>query len=240
MPKTPDGEQIAGEQNVTADGGRDGDGVTANGGRDGFSDRPYNVVIRLEGSTPLLMHNERMADPLDPHARALAEISKKTRKTIAEHERMARVEWEGAIYHDPDQPGEVNGSLGPYVPARQVWKMVALAGTQRKIGTTIERSLTIVEQRFPVRFSGPRDLDGLWDDGYWDRSTIVVAKRRVPRTRPKFVDWSIVAPFFVIRSELDFDDLEWAAERGGALFGVGDGRRIGFGRCNVTLEVLEP
>jgi len=204
-------------------------------------DQPFNLIVRVNGSTPYLMHNERMADPLDAHARALAELSRKTRKTIAEHEQMARVEFEGTIYHDPDVPGPVpEGALGPYLPARQLWRMLIAGGTAQKIGENIRRGVQIVEQRVPLNYDGPRDIDGLWAEGYWDRSTIVVSQKRVPRTRPCFTSWAATVRYWVVRTEVDFDKLERAGERGGALYGLGDARKLGFGRCQVTMETVGP
>ena len=71
------------------------------------------VTLKLDGSTavggaPLVCHNERLADPLDPIVRDIAAISKKRNKTEADHLEIARLEFHGGLY--------TNGN-GPCLPA---------------------------------------------------------------------------------------------------------------------------
>src|SRR5688572_21014856 len=46
----------------------------------------------------LVLHNERLADPLDSMTRAIGTFTKKRNKTITDHEEIARLEWYGGLY----------------------------------------------------------------------------------------------------------------------------------------------
>ena len=66
------------------------------------------VRLSIEGTAPLLMHNIRLADPLNPIAKAMKAISSKRKKTDDDLAQLARLEFEGGLYVLPD--------LGPYLP----------------------------------------------------------------------------------------------------------------------------
>lgn len=49
--------------------------------------------FRITGIAPLLMHNGRLADPLDPHSKALADAARRRGKIEADHLEIARLEF---------------------------------------------------------------------------------------------------------------------------------------------------
>jgi hypothetical protein len=72
------------------------------------------IRVTLDGSTavngsPLLMHNERLADPIDPYTRWLAELTKKRTKTERDHEEIGRREFMGGGYWANDDGPDKNG-----------------------------------------------------------------------------------------------------------------------------------
>lgn len=194
------------------------------------------VQIRLTGTTPLVQHHQRMADPLDPAAKALKLITGKTRKTEEDHAEMARVEFMGSAYHDHQ--------LGPYAPAEWVWRSVRTAAAQFRKGAPMERSLLVIPNRrlIPIEYDGPRELGGLFERPEHVLRLGVVnggpgAGGRVMRTRPVFPEWSLTAEMGWVTSGVDLDDIARAAELAGWAYGIGDGRVIGYGRF--TAEVTE-
>lgn len=55
------------------------------------------MKVKWTGTVPMLMHNERLADPLDPHTKALAALTStrgNAKKTDAHIEDVARAEWD--------------------------------------------------------------------------------------------------------------------------------------------------
>lgn len=59
-------------------------------------------TITVTGTQPLLMHNSRMANPLDPIVKAVGKITSKRVKTDDDQEELARLDFYGGLYLDPD------------------------------------------------------------------------------------------------------------------------------------------
>lgn len=196
------------------------------------------LVVRVMGTTPLLMRNPRLADPLDPMTRRIKEITGKTRKTIADHEALARLEWEGSLYIDEPH--------GPYVPAEWIWRSLTEGGRTVRLGKSIERGLLIDhrDRLVPVVYEGPRDIAGLWADPGFRLTRSVNANpssskvSRTPRCRPMFQVWSLEVGFLFNVSQADEDKVQHAAELAGQMIGMGDGRSIGYGRFVANVEVI--
>lgn len=187
------------------------------------------VRLTLEGIAPLLMHNIRLADPLDPYKKALAQLTSKRKKTDDDYVEMARLEFFGGMYHDAD--------LGPYIPGANVEACLRKAGGLSKQSKKIERGLMINELMLPLIYKGPRDLEALWEDPNHRLTIMVRVTGRVPRCRPKFDHWVVEADADVDPSILDTADLERIAEDAGVMMGLGDWRPR-YGRFKVTAEVL--
>src|SRR6202000_1931549 len=60
--------------------------------------KPVKVRTDLVGTTELLMHNVRLANPDDPFAKAISRISSKRKKTEEDRREMAHLEWMGSLY----------------------------------------------------------------------------------------------------------------------------------------------
>ena len=192
------------------------------------------VRLTLKGVTPLLQHNERLSDPLDPHTQALAKVTGKRKKTIEDHEEISRLEFLGGIYWSE--------TSGPYVPGRWVRKCMAEAGTIDRKGTAIERGLQVLTFEAPILYQGPRSVAELWgkQEQYATRLSVGLgvgaAKKRTQRTRPSFMPWAIEAEVLIDPTIIDFEQVAHTAEVAGRLIGLGDGRRIGYGRFEALTE----
>lgn len=175
------------------------------------------VPFKLTGTRPLLMHNSRLADPLDDAARALASISGKRNKTIEDHEAMARAEFMGSLYFSVAD--------GPFVPSTYVERSVSKAASlMKKRGKDIDRSLTI-ESDMPIVYAGPRDLEGLYADRrFHNRSRVKIGQQAVMRTRPQFNTWELNGVARLDASILDESDFKAFLNGAGVLIGIGDWR----------------
>lgn len=178
------------------------------------------VLLTLDGrtgsgGTPLLMHNDRLSDPLSEEARALAKMTKKRTKTDADHREVARLEFLGGLY--------LNGN-GPCLPAANILASLQDGAKKRSLGKTIALAVVPLVEHVDLAYTGPRDPDELWKTHHWLRVGVPISGRRVQRTRPKFTDWSAVLPVEVDPEELDPDDLATAWTRAGMAAGIGDWR----------------
>ena len=185
--------------------------------------------ITLEGTGPLLMHNARLSNPLDPAAKAIKKVSGKRNKTDDDHAEMAHLEFIGSLYHDPD--------AGPYIPADNIWRCLYDAAKKSKRGPKVKEGVLITTDVNPIAgYGGPRDAEKLWaDENFRHFASAKVGQVRVTRCRPMFRTWKVEAEGILDANVLDFAELEQIAETAGSLIGLGDWRPR-FGRFTATVE----
>jgi len=184
------------------------------------------IQVDLTGTRPLVMHNARLADPLDPVTQELAKLTSKQKKTPADHEMVADVEWRGSLYWDD----------GPYIPSEALLRSFRDAAGAWKLGPSVERALLATIDHLAVIHDGPKTIEALSKDKRFRlRKGVVVQRNRVVRTRPIFRTWSLHAEFEWNESELSAANIERIAERAGIFFGIGTARRLGYGRFSVVV-----
>lgn len=187
------------------------------------------VALQIEGMTGLVFHNVRLADKNDEYARAIAEISGKGKKTDADYAEIERLEWYGGLYHDPE--------IGVYLPTWNVIRCLERGGTVIKKGTAIIQALAVTSDKVPVRYDGPRDLAQLWGrPEYRWRTTVGVQRNKVTRMRPIFRRWSMEVEAELMPDVLNPADFDRVAELAGRTAGLGDARKLGYGRFMVEVK----
>lgn len=186
--------------------------------------------LTLTGTEPLLMHNARLANPLDPATKALKAISSKRVKTDEDHAELARLEFIGGLYLDAD--------LGPYVPGENLERCLVDAGKITKSGRKVTQGLFITSNVNALAYGGPRDAAGLWaDTNHRLIKSVKVTTSRVMRTRPMFRQWAVEADGILDTAVLSIEDLRSIAVTAGSRIGLGD-YRPRYGRFTATLTAL--
>ena len=165
------------------------------------------VTYQLRSSQPLIQHNGQLADPLNQWSRLLKQITSKRKKTDADFEEMARVEFMGGLYMAKD---------GPVIPADALSAMIIAAAKKSREGE-LAKTGVFVEDHARLEYDGPRDADALWKAGtFRDTRSVRVSMNRIQRTRPIFHDWSATVAFVVddeIVNPARLDDWMYAAGR---------------------------
>lgn len=184
------------------------------------------ITLTITGVGPMLMHNERLANPLDPITREMKEITSKRKKTDDDIAALAFLEFKGGLYWDDD--------LGPYMPTWNVKRSVQDGAKLNKLGKAVERALTPLVQSAPLSYQGPRDVEGMWRAGYYDIRSVKVGTNKVQRCRPRFDGWSIDVPCDLATDVLNLAELEQVARNAGLMVGLGDFRQR-FGRYEVKV-----
>ena len=188
------------------------------------------VRITLVGTRPLLMHNSRLADPLDPRTRALAVVTKKRAKTEADHEETAHLEWLGGIYYDD----EANRVL---FPAQNLFAALKKAGGLSKQGQKIVRGLTMLDDSYLV-YDGPTSIAALWEQKFYLRTAVKNnGSSTVMRTRPLFTEWRAEIDADIAQDQLDLDEFRAILRVAGEQIGVGDWRPK-YGRFDAEVAVI--
>lgn len=177
-----------------------------------------------EGIRPLIVHNGQLADPLNKYSRLLKDVTSKRKKTDADHEEMARIEFEGGLYWDDKE--------GPVMPQDCIEATICAGAKKSRIGKDVQAAVFVKDDVVPIRYDGPRTVEGLWKDRarFVMRKAVKVTTSKVMRTRPMFpTGWKIT---FTV----DFDDsiineaaIKKAMIDAGALVGLCDWRPR-FGR----------
>lgn len=186
--------------------------------------------ITLTGTEGLLMHNARLSNPLDPAARELKRLTGKRTKTEEDYEAVARAEFTGGLYLDPD--------VGPYLPADNIWRCLQDAAKKSKRGVKVKEGLLVQTLVNPIAYPGPRDADGLWaDENFRHFASVKVGTQRVMRCRPFFRTWKTEAEGFIDTSVLELEELREIAVTAGQLIGMGDWRPK-YGRFTAEVEEL--
>ncbi|WP_128080164.1 hypothetical protein [Roseicella frigidaeris] len=172
--------------------------------------------FRITGIAPLLMHNGRLADPLDPHAQALAAAARKRGKVDSDHLEIARLEFLGSLYL---QGGE------PCIPAEMVEAALIRAAAKKK-KATVAKAAMLIRSNAPLLYQGPRDPHALWSAGaaFRHRTGVRVGMTRVMRTRPRFDDWSADISVDFLPTMIEARDLADFFDIAGEQVGIGDWR----------------
>jgi len=175
------------------------------------------------GGSPLIMHSDRLVDPLDEWTRKIAALTSKRKRTEEDHVAIGRLEFEGGMYQ--------NGN-GPCVPALNILRCLQEAASRHKRGKDVKRGVYPREQHADLQYEGPRDVDELWKAGTFALRKPVGVNRgqsRTVRTRPIFQDWQLRFLIEVDPLIFDRDAIVQFWREAGVYEGLGDMRPI-YGR----------
>lgn len=174
------------------------------------------LKVKVKGLSPLLMHSDRFANPLDKATKAHKELTSKRKKTDADHEAIAKSEWLGSLYWA--------AGIGPYIPGQNLDASLQEAARLQKLGRKFKQAVTVIENEPPLIYKGPRDPEGLFAAGFLDVRGVKVSMAKVMRCRPKFNDWACEFTVAYNEDVLNVEDLKKAIHDAGALVGVCDYR----------------
>ena len=176
------------------------------------------VKIKFTSASPLLMHNRRLANPMDEYAIALGQLTAKGAKKLTQADRieMSRLEFYGGMYVDEDGH--------PCIPGEIVEATVGGGAKKFRKGKDFTAAL-VCDGNWPLTYSGPKNLDAMWKDGsFVDVRMAVINQRSILRTRPVFRDWSFTAELSYLPDALSLSDVERALDFAGTLVGLCDYR----------------
>lgn len=184
--------------------------------------------VYFTGTKPLLMHNARLSNPLDPITKAIKRISSKRTKSDDDYEELAHLEFLGGLYIDVE--------LGPIVPGQNIERCLVDAAKITRAGKKIERGVFVTSDDNPLLYVGPRSAEELWADlNFRHTASAKVQTNRITRTRPQFRRWEVEATGVLDPTVISLEELGEIAERAGQMIGLGDWRPR-FGRFEAVVE----
>lgn len=186
------------------------------------------IKLKIVGTTPLLMHADRLANPLLPESKAHKELTSKRKKTDDDHIAIARSEFvAGAYWNEKD---------GFFVPG-QNFDATFLAGAKlQKLGTAWRRGALVIEDKIKLLHDGPNTPENLWaSPSNVDCRGVKIGTSKVMRYRPIFLEWAAALTVSINTDVLNIMEARKAIEDSGALIGVCE-YRPRFGRFGVSYE----
>lgn len=177
------------------------------------------LIIKLKGERPLLMHNGRLANPMDKYTREISAISGKRSKTDDDRLQMLNIEARGGCWETTE------GLLG--IPNAAVWRCLYNAATAYKRGEDIKRGLSAADETTPLYLDGEVVScdEYLKDFDHIDYRAVKIQKSRTMRARPRIAaGWESEHHFTMLDDVMDLKNLQPIIERAGRLVGLGDWR----------------
>lgn len=186
------------------------------------------IEFSVEGVCPLMIHNGRLANPMDPYARQIKVITSKGKKTESDYEEIARLEHEGGLY--------LNDAGRVIVPSNMIEGAITEGAKKSKRGKLAKAGMFVVDDAL-LEYDGPQDAKGLWQDRrFVDQRIVKVGMARVLRTRPIFRDWRFKFVLNYLPDVLNRHEIVEAISVAGVLIGLGE-MRPRYGRYDVANAV---
>ena len=182
------------------------------------------------GPSTLIVHNERLADPLDEFTKAIGAISKRRNKTEADQQEIGRLEFYGGLYTSPQipSPADLNGQE-IVIPAWNILRCLQAGATRQKRGKDVLRGIYPLVESARLEFDGPSEIVDRWQEGYWLRKTVGVQRSRTVRTRGIFTSWGFRLPIEVDPIVFDVHTIRTAWKDAGTYEGLAEMRPV-YGR----------
>ena len=116
-----------------------------------------SVSFRLKGLSPMLHHSSRLANPFDPYAVAIKDVTSKKKKTEEDAGVIYWLEWCGSLYvTQRPLPSEADDAVvgAPIVPEDNILSLVNDGARHQTRGQGVWRGITVVGGHSKILGSG--------------------------------------------------------------------------------------
>ena len=188
-----------------------------------------SVKLKLTGTSPLLHCSDTLADPLNHLTILHKTLTDKRKKTMDDHMQIAKSMWTGLLYW--------SDTAGAILPTSNIRAALVGGATLGKLGMAVKRGTLMLDDYCVLNYGKKLTKDQLYDQGYVDRRSVVVSRRRVMAYRPKFTEWSVECTISYDENTLDESNIVLSMTNAGKFVGIGGYRpeKGGlFGRFEVT------
>lgn len=174
------------------------------------------VKMTLTGLVPLILHNPRLADPMERVVQEIAKLTSKRTKTLDDRIRIQELEWEGGLY--------LNAAGSVIIPGHMIEGVLRQAGGMNKIKKNVEAGV-VCEDDCILKYDGPKDLAKLRNDpNFRDVRNAKIQGKMVMRCRPIFRSWSLPVTLSYLPSVINKDQVIDLVKFAGIRCGMGDYR----------------
>jgi hypothetical protein len=184
------------------------------------------LTLKVSGTSPLMMHSDKLANPLHPTTKLHKELTSKRKKTDDDHLAIARSEFIAGAYHDD--------KLGFFIPGQNFDATFWAGAKLQKLGVHWKRGALVMTDKIKLLFDGPSTPEALWEDTrFVDCRGVRVGQAKLMRYRPVFLDWAAEIEVAINSDVLNLEEARKAIDDSGKLIGVCE-YRPRFGRFEVA------
>jgi len=142
------------------------------------------IEFKIEGISPLLMHNGQLANPLNPLVKQMKSLTGLRKKSDEVHMELSRLEFRAGLYVSSD--GQIE------IPSEVLESCIIEGAKKSKLGKQFKSSICINDSS-PLDYGANLSVDELWErnEEFADVRGVKVGQSRVMRTRPIFRDWRL-------------------------------------------------
>jgi len=189
----------------------------------------YYIDTHIRGIAPLLMHNNQLADPLNPYKKLMIPLTSKRKPTDSDVIEIMRIEFTAALYYTRE--------TGVYIPGDNLYAVIRDCAALSRRKKDIERGVWIEPEKVPFVYSGPRTPEELFESNepsFRDvRPAITNSGGTVMRCRPVFQEWKLTFTIKYDETATSESALRGYLDKAGSIIGLGD-YRPRFGTFEVT------
>lgn len=183
------------------------------------------LKLKIVGSSPLMMHADKLANPLLPETKAHKALTAKRKKVDEDHLAIAKSEFLNGCYWNADE--------GFYIPGPNLDATFLGGAKLSKLGVHWRRGALILEHRVKLLHEGPSTPEKLWaDPRFIDCRGVKVGTAKLMRYRPIFLQWAAEFTVVLNTDVLDLGEARKAIDDAGKLIGTCEFRPR-FGRFTV-------
>ncbi len=180
--------------------------------------RTFNVRLRGREGVPLLMSNKQSADPLNPFAQKMREITDihHKKRTTDDFQRMAELQFRSSFY--------LGGKQEPVIPAVNLENVIVCGAKKFRKGPLAKAGVVVLEDA-PLLYDGPKSVDKLYKDKRFVLRSLIPGKSGMTAvTRPQFSSWSLDFTVQIDGETINHEDVLRALEIAGQAIGMGNWR----------------
>jgi len=198
----------------------------------------YKAQISLEGTTGLVLDNIDTADPENAIAQQIKQITDKDEMTHEDRQRKDWLAYHGALYLDASKH-----LVMPYRCIKRALRSGAFLTGGTSLSGKMDAGVSASALEFPLGYTGPEDPARLYEDDRFKLRLMVNKnpsgkKAMVPSVRPILPDWSLQFTLTVFNEIIGWERLVRAIDATGTSVGIGNARKLGYGRFNAQVTKL--
>lgn len=172
------------------------------------------MKVEIMGLTPMILHNGRTANPLDPFSKKMKALTSKRNKTEEDIEALLMVQWESSLYWNDD--------IGLYMPSENLYTAFYKGAKKFKLGSKCS-AITFPEPLgYPILTANHTNFTALKADPLNKFiKTVVVQKSKTISCRCILNTWSMKFSLEFETSVFDANEIKTILANMGQRIGIG-------------------